>query len=94
MSLLSRLFGGGGGDKTAPAPADPVVYNGYRIFPEPMKDGAHWRIAARIEADVDGETRTHQLIRADTLNSEDAAKEASVAKARVMIDQQGHGIFR
>jgi hypothetical protein len=42
---------------------------------------------------VDGQTKTHTLIRADTLESLDAAAEASTAKAKVLIDQQGDRLF-
>lgn len=91
MSLLSRLFGGGGGQK--PAEVDPIEYEGFNIFPEPMRDGSKWRVAARIEKDVDGELKSHHLIRADTLDAEDIAKEASVNKAKQMIDEQGARLF-
>ncbi len=89
----SKLFGGGGG-AAAPAQSDPpVTYEGYAIQPEPVNQGGQWRLGARITRDVDGETRTHVLIRADTVSSRDQAVEASIAKARLMIDQQGDGIF-
>lgn len=89
MSILSRLFGrGGAGGPSAPE-AEPETYNGYAIFPAPMREGSQWRVAARIEK---GE-RTHQLIRADTMESEDVAREASLAKAKQMIDQMGDGLF-
>ena len=91
MSLLSKLFGGGGGSST---PADPEVYQGYSIFPEPMKEGSRYRIAARIEKEIGGEVKVHQLIRADTLESLDAATEATMRKAKAVIDEQGDGIFR
>lgn len=89
MSLLSKLFGGGGGGKEP----DPVVYQGYRIIPTPMKEGSEYRLAARIEKDEGGETKAHVLIRADTLGSAEAASDAAVAKAKQVIDQQGDGIF-
>ena len=89
MSLLSRLFGGGTPKETA----EPVTYQGYSIRPEPIKEGGEYRIAARIEKDVGGETKTHHLIRADTISDFDAAIEASVEKAKIMIDQHGDGIF-
>ena len=44
--------------------------------------------------EVDGEMKTHTLIRADTIGELEAAKQASTAKARQMIDEQGEGIFR
>ena len=91
MSIFSKLFGGGGG--SAPKEVEAVEYNGFFIFPEPMKEGGTYRIAARIEKEVDGEAKTHQLIRADTLESAEAAAEASLAKAKSLIDQQGETIF-
>lgn len=91
MSLFSRLFGG---SKPQPAPeVKPEEYNGFAIYPAPQKDGGRWRVAARIEKQVDGETKVHQLIRADVLDSEDAAIEASLGKARQVINEQGERIF-
>ncbi|MDR9395560.1 HlyU family transcriptional regulator [Roseovarius sp. SYSU LYC5161] len=92
MSLLSRLFGGGPGKEPAAQP-DPDHYNGYDIFPEPIREGPHWRIAARIEREVDGEVKSHYLVRADTLGEQEAAAAESVVKARRLIDEQGDGIF-
>ena len=90
MSILSRLFGGGKGSVSEPAAEE---YDGFRIFAEPMKDGSKFRIAARIERDVGGETKVHQLIRADTLESHEAAVTASSAKAKQVIDEQGDRLF-
>ena len=91
MSILSRLFGGGGG-KAAPE-AEPETHQGFRIYPDPMKEGSRWRVAARIEKEVGGETRTHRLIRADVLDDREAAVAASLGKARQVIDEQGERIF-
>ena len=93
MSLLSRLFGGGdGSDATGPA-AEPETYNGFRIFPEPIKESGGHRISARIEKEVGGEVKTHTLVRADVISSRDDAVEASLAKARQIIDEQGDKLF-
>lgn len=90
MSILKRLFG----QASAPAaPAEPEHHAGCAIYPEPIRDGGKWRIAARIVKTIDGTERTHKLIRADTLDSEDAAIAASLAKARHVIDEQGDRIF-
>lgn len=88
MSLFSKLFGGG-------APKGPTAeeYDGFRIFAEPMKDGNRYRIAARIEKEIDGDLKSHQLIRADTLENYEAAVTASGAKARQVIDEQGIRLF-
>lgn len=92
MSLLSRLFGGGSSSTPAPK-SEPVAHEGYRIYPEPAKESGGFRIGARIEKDVDGETKTHQMIRADICTSADQAEEASIGKAKQLIDQQGDKIF-
>ena len=89
--FFSRLFGGGGGEK-APA-AEPVMHEGFAIFPEPMAEGGQFRISARIEKEIGGETRIHRMIRADLLNDRDAAVAATLAKARALVDQQGDDIF-
>ncbi|MBN2630751.1 MAG: hypothetical protein JXR75_09455 [Rhodobacteraceae bacterium] len=90
-SFLSRLFGKSAPE--APKTAEPVTHNGFRIFPQPMTDGAQFRIAARVEKDVDGVTKTHQLIRADTRATLDEATEVSIFKAKQAIDQLGDSLF-
>ena len=90
MSWLSRLMGGGG---SSPAP-EPVEYKGYRIYPEPRAEGQVFRLAARIEGDVEGETKTHNVIRADTINDRDEAVAASLRKAKQVIDEQGAALFK
>jgi hypothetical protein len=93
MSLLKKLFGGGGGSSTPPStPAE--AHNGYTLYPEPVKDGGTWRIGARIEKEIDGEVKSHFMMRADTLQSFDEACAASLNKARMLVDQQGDSIFR
>ncbi len=92
MSFLKKLFGGGGNDNTPPStPAE--IHNGYTIFAEPVKDGGTWRIGARIEKEINGELKSHFMMRADTLQSFDDACKASLDKARMLVDQQGDSIF-
>ncbi len=94
MSLLSKLFGAGRSEpKTKPAP-QPEDYKGFLIFPDPIADTGGFRIAARIEKEVGGELKTHKMIRADTVQSEDEAKKMSLRKAQIFIDQMGEGVFR
>ena len=88
MSLLSRLFG-----KTQAKEPDPESYKEFLIFPSPVKEASGYRIGARIEKEIDGEIKTHQMIRADTYGSVDVAIEASITKSRQMIDQMGDRIF-
>ncbi|MEN8895370.1 MAG: HlyU family transcriptional regulator [Yoonia sp.] len=88
MSWIKRLFGG--------APAEPTFedYNGYRIFVTPQPTGGKYRLGARIELDVDGETLVHDLIRADVLDNIEQANNVSLLKAKQVIDQQGKDMFR
>ncbi|NDR59605.1 HlyU family transcriptional regulator [Aliiruegeria sabulilitoris] len=88
MSLLSRLFGGGGKPQT-----EPESYKGFAIFAEPIKEAAGFRVSARIEKEVGGETLTHTLIRADVCTDPEQAKEISTAKAKQMIDERGERLF-
>ncbi|CUH62110.1 HlyU family transcriptional regulator [Thalassobacter stenotrophicus] len=84
MSLLSKLFG-----KSEQKPAEPVMYEGFAITPQPMKEGHVYRLSAIIEKDG----QSHHLIRADTLPSVEAAHEAAIEKAKQVIDQQGARMF-
>jgi hypothetical protein len=88
MSLLSRLFG-----KSPAKTPEPELHKDFRIYPDPVSESGGYRIAARIEKDIDGETKTHQKIRADTYSSVEAATEASLSKAKQVIDQLGENIF-
>lgn len=90
MSFLKKLFGSASEEPEKPSSEG---YKGFRVTPQPMAANPGYRICALIEKDVDGQTRSHTLIRADTLNDMEGANQASVEKARQMIDQQGDGLF-
>jgi hypothetical protein len=93
MSLFKRLFGGAG-KETPPAPAaPPETYNGFEIYAEPRREGDQYRVAARIEKDVEGTRKVHSLVRADTMAGYDDAVAASVNKAKQMINEQGERLF-
>lgn len=90
MPFWSRLFGG----TPAAASAPPVEeHKGFRITPKPVPEGGQHRVAARIEKEVGGVLRVHELVRADRLASLDEARALSLAKARQMIDEQGERLF-
>ncbi len=91
MSILSRLFGGGA--TPDPKQVEPETYKDFQIYPEPAKESGKWRLSGRIEKEIDGTVKSHLLIRADTFDSEDMATEATLAKARQVIDEQGARIF-
>jgi len=94
-SIFGKLFGGltGGSDAAGAAPADAVDYNGYKIIPAPRKQGGQWLTAGTITKEIDGETKEHQFIRADTHGSRDDAIAFSVTKAQQIIDEQNDAIF-
>ena len=93
MSFLKKLFGGGGAGGGSAPQAEPEVYKDFRIFPEPIRESGGHRIAARIEKEIGGETMVHKLVRADVISDHDQAIEASLAKARQIIDEQGDRLF-
>lgn len=90
-SFLSRLFGA---SSTASAAPEPVLHKDCRIFVEPQKAPGGYRVAARIEKDIAGTTKTHHLVRADTFSALDEAQDTSLSKAKLAIDQLGDDLFR
>ena len=90
IKFLKGLLGGkpGGGKQL-----EAVVYNGYAIVPAPQNTGSGWSTEGIIRKEIDGVTREHKFIRADSSTSEDAAVSLIISKARMLIDQQGDGIF-
>ena len=91
MPFWSRLFGGKPAEE--PASGASEEHKGFRITPKPIREGGHYRIAARIEKEVAGVPSVHDLVRADTVASPDEARALSLAKARQMIDEQGDALF-
>ena len=95
MSLWSKLFGGGGGSKSNARPEpEAETYKGFIIFPEPQRGEGGYRVGARIEKEIAGEVKVHQLLRADAILNVDDAAAFSVRKAKQVIDEQGERIFR
>ena len=76
------------------ADADTVEYNGYAIVPSPQKDSSGWRIQGTISKEIDGESRCHHFIRADTYPGREDAISMTVSKAKRIIDEQGDRMFR
>lgn len=90
MPFWSRLFGGKPAEQPASASEE---HKGFRITPKPIREGGAFRVAARIEKEVAGVPRVHELLRADTATSPDEARALSLAKAKQMIDEQGERLF-
>lgn len=91
MSLFSKLFGGGAGG--AGKDPEPVVHEGFRIFPTPIPEGSRFRLSARIEKKVGGETKSHTVIRADVLDDRETAERVAIDKAKQVIEEQGDRLF-
>ncbi|MBO0902670.1 HlyU family transcriptional regulator [Jiella sonneratiae] len=96
MSFLKKLFGSSGRDgaQAEPKVADSRDYEGFTIKATPMPEGGQFRLAAIIEKDVGGETKSHRMIRADLFASKDDATAFAFRKAEQVIDEQGEAIFR
>lgn len=68
-------------------------YNGFRLAATPIPEGGQFRISGRIEQG-EGETlKTHTFIRADLIPTEKEARELSMKKAQLMVDQLGDRVF-
>lgn len=91
-SLLSAFSGK---DKPARAAkgADPVSYGDCLIYPEPLPEGGQYRLAGRIEKEVNGEILVRHVIRADMFSSMDDAVTFTIRKAEQIIDQNGPSLF-
>lgn len=92
MGFFSRLFGGS--EKTVEVKTvDPVEYKGFLIYQESIAEGGQFRIAGRIEKNVDGEIKIHRFIRSDLLGTQSDANELMLKKSQMFIDQMGDRIF-
>jgi hypothetical protein len=93
MSFLKKLFGGSGKASAPAKPVEEVEYKGFQIATTPIDEGGQFRVCALISKEVDGETKTHKLIRADMCASAEEASTIAVRKAQQMIDEQGTRIL-
>ena len=91
--FLSKLFGGGGSSDGG-AVGDPVDHKGYQIIAAPKQEGSQWLTAGTISKEVDGETKSHEFIRADRHGDRDSAAEFSLNKGKQIVDEQGDSMFR
>lgn len=92
--FLARLNAHGGGKEKSVRHTEAVVeYQGFDIQPTPNKVSGGWSTEAIISKQIEGETKTHRFIRADTTASKEGAVALILSKAKVMIDQVGEKIF-
>ena len=101
LDMVRRLFGGRGGDG-GPAEAGgdattagAVEHNGFRIVPQPTRQGGgQFLTAGVIVHEGPAGRREHRFVRADTHATLDEAREFTIAKARRLIDEQGERLFQ
>ena len=93
MSFLKKLFGGD--EKAVPQvkTEEPLDYKGFSIVAAPMADAGQFRVAGSISRQFGGETKIHKFIRADVFADRDAAVQATIRKAQMIVDQSGDAIF-
>ena len=98
MSILSNIISlfSGVPKQAEPQPAaaaEPQMHADCAIYAEPIREGSQYRLAGRIEKQVDGETLTRTFVRADVFTTVDDAVEFTVRKAQQIIDQNGASLF-
>lgn len=96
MSFLKKLFGGkasGGASASWDVPVAEEEHEGFTIAATPMKEGGQFRLAGTISKQIDGELKTHRLIRADLFTSSDECADACMRKAKQVIKEQGDLLF-
>lgn len=95
-SFFSKLFGFSSGSKTdSPSVASTKTerYADCLIRATPMREGAQFRLAGSVEKEVGGSVLVRTFIRADLFTSEQDVTDATMRKARQIIDQNGASLF-
>ena len=92
MSFWKSLFGGGSSEPVAPPPGED--YKGFTIRATPLSVGGEYQLSGQIEKEIGGELKVHTFVRADRMSSREDAVNFALAKARLIVDEQGEGVFR
>lgn len=94
VGFLKKLFGGGVNGEANPASAvADNVYKEVEIRASPVGDGSQWRVGGTLTKVVNGEAITRRFMRADMLQSQDEARIVAIAKAKLIIDQNGTALW-
>jgi hypothetical protein len=92
--FFKRLFGGiGTGDDGDGPLAEPEIYKGYHIQPEPKSDNGQWHVAGVITREDEPDGPAHRFIRADTYSNKEDADAFSIRKAKQIIDERGDRVL-
>lgn len=92
--FFKRLFGSAANENEPQSDEPDEVYNEVELFARPVKEGGQWRIAGMIRKRVDGTIVERKFVRADLLPDPDTAKTATLGKAKLIVDQNGDGLWR
>jgi hypothetical protein len=94
-SIFSKIasFFGGNTKADAPQRVHEQEIEGYRVVATPMREGAQFRVAGRIEKEEGSRVMVRNFIRADVFGTEDDAVEASFRKAGQVITQSRGQLF-
>ncbi len=89
------MFGLGGGAQDGGAGGKERMerIGDYAVYATPMKEGAQWRLAGRIESEGAEGKRVRRFIRADLFSSQDDAVDITFRKAKQIIEQHGPSLF-
>src|SRR5262249_10963158 len=90
---LSQFLKARATDEAEEPSAAAVEYKGYRIRPTPYLSNGRYQTSGIIEKDSAEGVKVHKFIRADTYQGKDDAITFTIAKAKMIIDQQGDSIF-
>jgi hypothetical protein len=93
MSRILSMFTGGSSSAAQAPAADPQTYKDCQIHAAPLSEGGQYRLAGRIEREVDGRLLERSFIRADVFTSRDDAIDCTIRKAQQIIDQNGPSLF-
>lgn len=93
-SFFAKLFGRGG--DTAPPQAtkeETEAYNDLLLVATPIREGAQFRLAGRIEKRDGERVLTRSFIRADLFASREDTVAVTFRKGKQIVDQNGASLF-
>ena len=93
MSFWKSLLGAGGSIVSPSASSPAEDYKGFTIRATPMQMGSEFQLAGEISKQIDGALKVHKFVRADRLGSREDAVTFALAKARLIVDEQGETMF-
>ncbi|MEM8796267.1 MAG: HlyU family transcriptional regulator [Pseudomonadota bacterium] len=93
MAFFKKLFGIADKGEEEPVKTTATTFEGFEITPTPIKEGDQFRVSGVIAKTVSGERKEHTFIRADLYAGKEAAVEATIAKAKRIIKEQGDLMF-